>query len=72
VLVTFIRRRPAQLSISCGTPPRPCVDSCSVSPGEQCQARSPGYQPKRFSYDDLKGRGSRSRARIEVKLTAAP
>ena len=51
---------------------RACGDSCSVGPGEHCVARSPGYQAKRFSYDELKAHSSRGRARIEVKLTTAP
>lgn len=70
--VTFLRKRPTQMSIVCSSSPRACGDSCSVGPGEHCVARSPGYQPKRFSYDELKAHSSRGRARIEVKLTTAP
>ncbi len=70
--VTFLRRRPAQIAIVCGSSARQCIDTCSVGPGEQCQARSPGFQPKRFSYEELRSHSSHGRARIEVKLTAAP
>jgi hypothetical protein len=70
--VTFLRKRPSQMTITCSGSTRACADNCSVGPGEHCVARSPGYQPKRFSYDELKGRSSRGRARIEVKLTTAP
>ena len=70
--VTFLRRRPTQISIVCGTSSRQCLDTCSVGPGELCQARSPGFAPKRFTYEELRSHSSRGRARIEVKLTAAP
>jgi hypothetical protein len=67
--VTFIRKRPSQTYVSCGTPPRQCTDTCTITVGEVCQARSPGYQPKRMTFEELKGRGNRVRARVEVKLT---
>lgn len=70
--VSFLRKRPAQMSIVCSGSTRACGDSCNVGPGEHCVARSPGYQPKRFSYDELKAHSSRGRVRIEVKLTTAP
>jgi hypothetical protein len=72
VQVTFTHRRPAQLIVSCGNPSRPCNETCTVSSGEQCLARSPGYQGKRFSYEDLKARGNHSRVRVDVKLVASP
>jgi hypothetical protein len=69
--VTFVRKRPSQINISCGTPARPCADVCTVSTGESCLARSPGFQSRRMTFEELKGRGNKARTRYEVKLSTA-
>lgn len=70
--VQFLRRRPTAMTITCGsTAQLPCNESCLVSPGEMCIARSPGFGVRRMTYEELRSKEKKGKVRMEVRLSAA-
>jgi hypothetical protein len=60
------------MTITCGsTAQLPCNESCLVSPGEMCIARSPGFGVRRMTYEELRSKEKKGKVRMEVRLSAA-